>query len=159
MEAVIFIGLQASGKSHFYKERFFNSHVRISLDLLKTRSREAKMIAVCLETGQPFAVDNTNPKKENRAAYIQLARAHGYKVIGYFFEPNVVESLKRNEMRPKPERVPKVGIFTTRKRLQRPSLEEGFDQLFVVQSAVGNTFSVGAYVQEELPGLGSRPNG
>lgn len=33
MEAVIFIGLQASGKSSFYKERFFSTHVWINLDL------------------------------------------------------------------------------------------------------------------------------
>ena len=36
MEAIIFVGLPGSGKSSFYKERFFDSHVRISLDLLKT---------------------------------------------------------------------------------------------------------------------------
>ena len=40
MEAIVFIGLQASGKSSFYKERFFSTHVRISLDLLRTRNRE-----------------------------------------------------------------------------------------------------------------------
>ncbi|MBN1315005.1 MAG: hypothetical protein JXA42_06040 [Anaerolineales bacterium] len=38
MQAVIFIGIQATGKSTFFKERFFNTHVRISLDLLKTRN-------------------------------------------------------------------------------------------------------------------------
>ncbi|MCB9352743.1 MAG: ATP-binding protein, partial [Lewinellaceae bacterium] len=32
MEGILFIGIQASGKSTFYKERFFNSHLRISLD-------------------------------------------------------------------------------------------------------------------------------
>jgi predicted kinase len=36
MEAVIFTGLQATGKSSFFKERFFSTHVRISLDLLRT---------------------------------------------------------------------------------------------------------------------------
>ena len=34
MEAVIFVGVQASGKTTFYKEQLFRSHVRISLDLL-----------------------------------------------------------------------------------------------------------------------------
>jgi predicted kinase len=29
MEAVIFIGIQGAGKSFFYKERFFNMHVRM----------------------------------------------------------------------------------------------------------------------------------
>lgn len=33
MEAVLFIGMQASGKSTFYRERFFSSHVRINLDI------------------------------------------------------------------------------------------------------------------------------
>ena len=36
MEAVLFVGLQASGKSTFYRERFFRTHVRINLDMLKT---------------------------------------------------------------------------------------------------------------------------
>ncbi len=31
MEAVIFIGIQAIGKSSFYKRRFFRMHVRINL--------------------------------------------------------------------------------------------------------------------------------
>ena len=42
MEAVVFAGLQASEKSSFFKERFFSTHVRISLDLLKTRNREER---------------------------------------------------------------------------------------------------------------------
>jgi predicted kinase len=32
---ILFIGLQTSGKSSFYKERFFQSHVRIDLNMLK----------------------------------------------------------------------------------------------------------------------------
>lgn len=28
VEAVIFIGMQASGKSSFFKERFFDTHIR-----------------------------------------------------------------------------------------------------------------------------------
>jgi predicted kinase len=35
MQAVILVGIQAAGKSPFYRERFFGSHVRISLDLLR----------------------------------------------------------------------------------------------------------------------------
>jgi hypothetical protein len=63
MEAIIFSGLPGSGKSSFYKERFFNTHVRISLDLLKTRYRETRILEACLETDQRFVIDNTNPTK------------------------------------------------------------------------------------------------
>ena len=135
MQAVLFVGIQGSGKSHFYRERFFNSHVRISLDLLKTRHREDRLLQFCLETQQPFVIDNTNATIENRLRYIQPARAAGYRVIGYFFEPNIPEALKRSELRDGSERIPKAGIFATLKRLQRPSLSEGFDELFSVRSS------------------------
>jgi predicted kinase len=44
MEAVIFVGIQGTGKSTFYKERFFDTHVRINLDMLKTRHREKLLV-------------------------------------------------------------------------------------------------------------------
>ncbi len=40
MLLAVFIGLQASGKSAFYQERFQHTHLRLSLDLLRTRHRE-----------------------------------------------------------------------------------------------------------------------
>ncbi|WP_197529108.1 ATP-binding protein [Aeoliella mucimassa] len=41
MEVVVFIGLQASGKSTFYKQRFVDTHMRLNLDMLRTRYRDA----------------------------------------------------------------------------------------------------------------------
>ena len=61
MEAIIFIGLQAAGKSSFYRDRFFNTHIRINLDMLKTRHREQMILQACLTAKQSFVVDNTNP--------------------------------------------------------------------------------------------------
>ena len=40
MELIIFIGLQAAGKSTFYKKNFSDIHIRINLDMLRTRHRE-----------------------------------------------------------------------------------------------------------------------
>lgn len=76
MEAVLFIGMQASGKSTFYRERFFSSHVRINLDMLRTRHREKRLLEVCLDTKQPFIVDNTKPNKLDRQAYISSANTN-----------------------------------------------------------------------------------
>ncbi len=73
METVIFCGIQATGKTTFYKEKFFKTHIHLSLDLLKTRNRENKFIGTCIETQQRFVVDNTNPTKEKRAKYISVA--------------------------------------------------------------------------------------
>ena len=41
MEAVILCGVQGSGKTTLYRDRFLETHARISLDLLRTRAREA----------------------------------------------------------------------------------------------------------------------
>jgi hypothetical protein len=50
MEMIILIGIQASGKTSFYKERFFNTHIRISNDLLKTKNREVQLLDYCKKT-------------------------------------------------------------------------------------------------------------
>jgi predicted kinase len=131
VEAVIFIGLQASGKSSFYKERFFSTHVRISLDLLRTRNRERRLMETCVETQQPFVVDNTNPTRQERAKYIEVAKATGYAVVGYYFRSKVEECLARNSRRI--ERVPDLGILSTAKKLERPTLDEGYDSLRYVR--------------------------
>lgn len=73
MQAIIFCGIQASGKSTFYQQHFFHTHVRISLDLLRTRYRENLFLDACLRTQQRFVVDNTNPTAVERAKYVALA--------------------------------------------------------------------------------------
>jgi predicted kinase len=81
MEAVIFVGVQGSGKTSFYRDRFFDSHVRISLDLLRTRQREQLLLGACLQGKQSFVIDNTNPLPSDRSRYIGLARASGFRVV------------------------------------------------------------------------------
>jgi predicted kinase len=137
MEAIIFIALQGSGKSSFYRDRFFATHVRVSLDLLKTRHREQRLVEVCVETGQRFVIDNTNPTREDRLKYIALAKTARYTVAGYYFRSKVDDCLRRNAERPEPERVPDVAIHSTAKKLELPSRDEGFDQLFHVRLEQG----------------------
>lgn len=133
MEAVIFIGLPGSGKSSFFKKEFFQTHVRVSLDLLKTRHREQRIMEVCLATEQRFVIDNTNPTKLERSPYIESAKARRFKIIGYYFQSKVEECLRRNAERSGDDRVPDVAILSAAKKLELPSLEEGFDRLFYVR--------------------------
>lgn len=132
MECVIFVGIQGSGKSAFFKERFADTHVRLNLDMLKTRAREARFFALCLETRQRCVVDNTNPTPAARAVYLSAAKSHGFRTIGYFFDVPVRDALARNAARAEKQRVPVPGIFGTAKRMQPPQLAEGFDELFRV---------------------------
>ena len=142
MEAVIFIGIQASGKTSFYKERFFGTHMRISLDMLKTRHRERKMIEACLEAKQSFVVDNTNPGPEDRRRYIEPVRAAGFRVVGYCFQSRIEDCKSRNRQRPAGQVVPLPGLLGTYKKMIFPHLAEGFDQLWYVRIDGEGKFAV-----------------
>ena len=139
MEAIIFVGLPGSGKSSFYKERFFNSHVRISLDLLKTRHRETRILDACLETDQQLVIDNTNPTRAERSRFIEAVKAARvqYTISGYYVESKVEDCLRRNAQRLEAERVPDVAILSAAKKLELPLLDEGFNQLHYVRLTEG----------------------
>jgi predicted kinase len=133
MQAIIFIGIQASGKSTFYKEKFFNSHMRISLDLLNTRNKENQFLDKCIELHQRLVIDNTNPKRTDREKYIRKLKAAKYEVVGYYFQSNVKDSIRRNAKRVGKEKIPEVGILATYKKMELPSRKEGFDRLYYVE--------------------------
>ncbi|SET49211.1 ATP-binding protein [Paenibacillus sp. NFR01] len=134
MECIILTGIQASGKSTFCKERFYNTHMRINLDLLRTRHRENVFLEASFRTSMSFVVDNTNPTVEERKKYIDLARKYNYKIIGYYFEPNYELSYERNERRQGKEKVREAGLKSTLKKLQMPAYAEGYDELYIVRS-------------------------
>jgi predicted kinase len=91
------------------------------------------LIEEALASGKSIVIDNTNPTIAARATLIAIARTHGARVIGYYFDVNTRTAVARNAERTGRGKVPNVAIFTAAKRLQRPSLAEGFDQLFRVQ--------------------------
>jgi hypothetical protein len=151
MEAVILIGIQGSGKSTFYRELFFDTHVRISLDLLKTRHREEALLRTCLEMRQPFVLDNTNVRMLERARYISAARAAGFRVKGYFVDVALRDALWRNRQRTGRAVIPVPGVIGTFKRLEPPSLGEGFDELYVVSHGEGGRFRIVPVTTAAIP--------
>ncbi|GGG12099.1 hypothetical protein GCM10010912_65660 [Paenibacillus albidus] len=153
MECVIFTGIQASGKSTFYQDRFFQTHMRINLDMLRTRNREDIYLAASVQAKQPFVVDNTNPTRGDRKKYIDIAKAYKFKVTGYYFEPNMELSLERNERRTGKAKIREIGIQSTLMKLEVPGWTEGFDELYLVRSFDGR-FQVEAYGQTGAPNDG-----
>lgn len=141
MEAIIFCGIQATGKTTFYVRRFLKTHVRISMDLLHTRNKEQKMLHTCLELQQPFVIDNTNPTKEERNKYITEAKAKKFRVVGYYFQSKLDAAIERNNTRTGKERVVDIGIRGTYSKLELPEEAEGFDELYYVQ-ITGDDFDI-----------------
>ena len=134
---MILIGLPASGKSSFYRERFAATHDHVSQDLMRharaPQRRQQELVAASLDAGRSVVVDNTNPTRAVRAEIIRAAHARHATVIGYFFETSAGDALRRNRAREGRQRVPEVAIFTARKRLEPPVRSEGFDRLYLVR--------------------------
>ncbi|WP_294282677.1 AAA family ATPase [uncultured Chryseobacterium sp.] len=139
---IIFTGIPASGKSSFYKELFFNSHVRISMDLLNTRNKENRLMQYCFETQSKMVIDNTNVTRESRKKYIESAKRNKYEIIGYFFESSIPDCLERNRNRK--DAINEIGIKAKHKNLEKPGFEEGFDKIFSIK-IVNNTFEISPY--------------
>jgi predicted kinase len=145
MELVILVGLPGSGKTSFCQSRFAATHAHVSKDLMPgARDRGTRQLALideALRAGRSVVVDNTSPRVADRAPLIAAARRHGARVVGYVLDTSRGECLKRNRLREGKARVPDVAVHVAAARLQPPTLEEGFDELFTVRAA-GGAFDV-----------------
>jgi predicted kinase len=135
-ECIIFVGLPASGKTTFYQRRFADTHQHISKDRWPNSAskdrRQAEELRAALARGRSVVIDNTNPAPADRAPVIALAREYDARVLGYYFTATTREAVGRNRGREGKARVPDVAIFTRAKRLSKPTLAEGFDELYAV---------------------------
>ena len=135
MEAVILCGVQGSGKTTLYRDRFLETHARVSMDLHRTRAREAAFLRTCLETRMPFVVDNTNPTVAERARYVAPAREAGFTLVAFLVEVDHAVAAGRNAARERT--VPVTGLRDVARRLVRPAPEEGFDELWHATAGPG----------------------
>jgi predicted kinase len=142
MEAIVLCGLQGAGKTTLYRARWQATHVRISMDELGSRAREAALLEECLADGRPFVVDNTNPTAADRRRYLVPAREAGFRVVGYLVDAAAHEALGRNAGRAGRERIPGRGVAGTARRFIRPTPEEGFDELWHATAASDGGFRI-----------------
>jgi predicted kinase len=162
MELVLFIGLQGSGKSSFYRERFAATHVHVSKDLWpnarKREARQRRLIAQALAEGRPVVVDNTNPRMEDREPLIAIGREHGARVVGYAFESDLEACLARNARRVGRARVGDKALHITSRNLRWPSYAEGFDELFHVRLDPEGGFHVRKWREDDEPERVRKPD-
>jgi hypothetical protein len=136
-EVAILIGLQASGKTTFYRTALAGTHEHVSKDAFpnarRRQARQLRLVGEALDAGHDVAVDNTNPSAAEWAPLIAVGRERGARVVGYWFPPDLTGSMARNAARDGKTRVPDVGLYDTVKRLRRPRPADGFDELFTVR--------------------------
>jgi predicted kinase len=148
MELVVLIGVQGAGKSSFYRSRYAGTHVHVSKDLLGRSARnkdekQMRLVDTALQSGRPVVVDNTNPRRADRAPLIELAHRLGAKATGILVAAPVADCLRRNAAREGKARVPDVAIFVTVRKLEPPSREEGFDEVLEARLEDDGSWAVG----------------
>lgn len=138
---VILVGLPASGKTSFYRERFASTHSHVSKDLMRNRrDRQAHQMALvdaALAAGRSVVIDNVNATVADREPLIAAGRKHEARIIGYALAAPPTVCIERNRGRAGPKRVPVVAIHAAAKRLQTPTYLEGYDELYRVDAANG----------------------
>jgi len=142
MELVVFVGLPGSGKSGYFKIRYAGTHAHVSKDLFsrsadRKSERQLRQIEQALAAGRSVVVDNTNPRRADRAPLIEAARRAGARAVAVHFLSSVKEALGRNAAREGRARVPAEAILTAAKRLEPPVPEEGFDEIIRVRLGEG----------------------
>ena len=110
--------------------------------MLKTRHRENILFEAALASKTKMLIDNTNPTKQDRVRYMQRAKDAGIEVIAYYFETDLKSTLERNSQREGKANIPEVGVRATYKKLEIPSLDEGFDEIFKVKILGNREYSI-----------------
>jgi len=134
-ELVVCVGFPASGKSTFVKTHLIpRGYVWVNQDTLKTPAKCLKACCTALDEGSCVVIDNTNPKKETRNAYITEAKDRGIPVRCFNFTTDRHCALHLNLFREKmangdKSRVPTVAFNTYKSKFQPPTKSEGFSEV------------------------------
>eukprot|EP00026_Physarum_polycephalum_P007454 Phypoly_transcript_07514.p1 GENE.Phypoly_transcript_07514~~Phypoly_transcript_07514.p1 ORF type:complete len:353 (+),score=73.02 Phypoly_transcript_07514:542-1600(+) len=132
-EMVLFVGFPASGKSTLAKRYMIpKGYVHVNRDTLKTPAKCLKVAEDAISDGKSVVVDNTNPDKASRAAYIDLAKEAGIPVRCFRFEVDEKLAQHLNYFRERlgiSPHVPRIGYNMYKKKFQEPTLSEGFSEV------------------------------
>ena len=160
MDIIILIGLQASGKSTFYRTHFADTHEHISKDLLSRsknqnkNQKQAERIEKAFQEQRSVVVDNTYVTVQDRLLLIDIGRRYDATIIGYYFQPDVLSSRTRNLQRTGKAQVPEKAIFIAAQKFEPPSYAEGFDTLYYVRIEKDSTSENPVWEIEKIPNSG-----
>ena len=99
MEAVILCGVQGAGKTTLYRDRFLETHVRVAMDLLRTRAREEAFVRLCLRAAPAVRRRRHQPDPGRPPSLRRAGARGGFKVVGYVVEIADAQALARNAAR------------------------------------------------------------
>ena len=147
MRIVILVGLPGSGKST-YLERL--GAAGLSSDAMRRLLADDEtdqtvngpvfetlryLLRQRLSLGRPITyIDATNLTPEDRRPFIEIGKSFGCRVEALFFDVPLAVCLARNAQRHRV--VPEEAMMKLAGKLQKPSVDEGFDRVGVVRETL-----------------------
>ena len=132
---VIFCGPPGGGKSTFC-HNYMPQYQRVNRDTLKTKLKCKKVAEQHIQGGKSVIIDNTNPKKEDRKYFLDLAKQYGYKTRCFLFLTSKelcfhndfqrIANDKREHFSGKAGSIP---IHSWFKYLEKPTADEGYYEI------------------------------
>ena len=130
-ELIIMVGYPGSGKTT-YSEKVFDkdNYVILHGDDLKTESKIVKALKSEFDQGKSVVIDATNPSREKRRVFIDIAKERGLFVRIIHISTSIEESMQQNQKRE--HKVPKIVFYVYRKKFEEPVKSEGVDDIIKV---------------------------
>uniref|UniRef100_A0A672ISC0 Uncharacterized protein n=1 Tax=Salarias fasciatus TaxID=181472 RepID=A0A672ISC0_SALFA len=123
-EVIVAVGFPAAGKSSFFHTHIVpKGYVYVNRDTLGSWQKCVSACESALKEGRSVAVDNTNPDKESRKRYVDVAKAAGVSCRCFQFSASL-EQAKHNN---------RVGVTLLPSDPGfAPALSEGFSEILQI---------------------------
>ncbi|XP_044265642.1 uncharacterized protein F21D5.5-like [Tribolium madens] len=133
-EVIIMVGTLGSGKSHFCKNFLVpKGYVHVSQDKLGSWKKFTKMLEDCLQKKQSVVIDNTNPDKESRQKFIDVAKRKQVDCRCFIMTTShnhVKHNIRFRNITDKSQLpVGDLNLNSYKKAFQEPEMAEGFSEI------------------------------
>lgn len=118
-----YLGTDAIREELFGKELTLRGHKRVH------QIMHERMLHY-LEEGRDVVIDCTNITRKRRKILLNVIPP-GHQIVALFMDTPLLQALKNNRSRKR--HVPMIGIFSMKRNLCAPELEEGFTQIYHIR--------------------------
>lgn len=128
---ILMVGAPGSGKSHFCREKLIpNGYFYVNRDTVGSWQKCVKLLEDGLGRKENVVIDNTNPDKQSRARFVEVAKRHGVECRCFVLSTSVQQAKHNNRFREIVDKshvpVNEIIINSYQKNFQMPELSEGF---------------------------------
>lgn len=136
-EVIIMVGGPGSGKSLFCKRHLVpKGYAYINRDTLGSWQKCVKALENHIQDQRSVVVDNTNPDKEARKRYVEVAKKYGVLCRCFLMMTSHKHAEHNNKFRELTDKshvpVGDIVLRSYRKQFQEPVLDEGFGEIVSV---------------------------